>query len=139
MVENKLGGPRKKIDAWGKRGGLIPKEYLDFVTPLFKDPLEWGKMGRFYQLYRQLILGVEFGKRVCLKPHLLAIYNDLNHSQSGRGHDEEFQEFSSTLRDPTIVKCVSWKRLISEVDSLNEQTLANLMFKLREHPCLQNS
>lgn len=139
MVENKLGAPRKKINAWGKQRGEVPREYLDFTLPLLKSHQYWSEMPRYYQLYRQLILGTELGKRFNLQPYLLAIYNDLNLAKNGLTHDKEFEEFKSTIAKPTSARCLSWQSLIKEIRSFNYPQLSELISKFSVNPCLHEA
>jgi len=110
-------------------------QYKDFLKELdvnlFSDSFDFEKDGnRFYQLFRNYLLGAALSIKWRVDFSLLAIVNSLNTNLEGINHAEEFGCFQSMLRDSSNVFLITWqviwKRLRFEagLDALQEWLLS---------------
>ena len=81
-------------------------DYLNFIdklnVKLFNDDFAFEQDGRrFYQLFRNYLLGVALSVKWNTSFSLLAIVNDLNRNLEGRSHEDEFRCFQSKLVQPS--------------------------------------
>jgi len=140
MVECKLGKPSEMVRAWCRSKPGMRSQYKDFVKELdvnlFSDSFDFEKDGnRFYQLFRNYLLGAALSRKWGIDFSLLAIVNSLNTNLDGRNHAKEFGCFRSLLRDPSNVSLITWQviwnrlRLETGLDALQEWLL--------NHPLLQ--
>jgi hypothetical protein len=114
MVECKLGKPSEMVRAWRRSRPGMRSQYKDFVKELdvnlFSDSFDFEKDGnRFYQLFRNYLLGAALSLKWDIDFSLLAIVNSLNTNLAGRNHAEEFGCFQSLLRDPSNVLLITWQ------------------------------
>lgn len=139
MVECKLGKPAQKIKAWQRgRQGMRP-EYLAFMNSLrlklFADSFDYERHGnRFYQLFRNYLLGAALASRWQTKFSLLAIVNELNSNLEGQSHEDEFDFFRSLLVDPSNTHLVTWQQICGALSV--ERDLVTLSDFLAKHPLL---
>jgi len=142
MAESKLGRPDKVMKAWGRGGSPsrpMHPDYLKFMkklgAKLFKDSFNFEQDGRrFYQLFRNYLLGAAFSQRWGTKFYLLAIVNGMNRNLEGRSHEDEFQSFQGFLEDPGNTFLTTWQQLWRILP--DEPELSQLRKWLRGHPLL---
>ena len=104
--------------------------------PLFSPSFDYEKDGnRFYQLFRNYLLGAGLSLKWGAEFSLLAIVNSLNCNLDGRTHQEEFQSFRSLLVGPSNAFLITWQQIWERLRS--EPGLHNLQMWLLEHPLLQ--
>lgn len=113
MVECKLGKPSETVRAWCRSGLGMRRQYKDFMkeldVKLFSDSFDYEEDGnRFYQLFRNYLLGAALSLKWGTDFSLLAIVSSLNTNLVGRSHAEEFGCFQSLLRDPSNVSLITW-------------------------------
>lgn len=142
MVESKLGEPSKKIRAWSRGRPGVPPDYIHFVQgmqrKLFTDQFDYNRDGnRFYQLFRNYILGAALSERWNIEFSLAAIVNSLNTNSNGRTHEEEFRAFKSLLIEPANAVFLSWQQVWESLR--DEPELASLQEWLLRNPCLNPS
>lgn len=142
MVEDKLGERDKSIKAWCRSGSPDKKmrsEYLDYMNKhslgLFNKSFEYERDGwRFYQLFRNYLLGDVLSRSWNVKFYLLAIVNGLNSNLYNHSHEEEFRLFQSILEDPSNTFILTWQQLWNILRDY--ENFYNLNMWLRKHPLL---
>ena len=144
MIESKLGKPCKAVEAWCRsRPGMRP-EYRAFLErveeergqALFRPAFGYEKDGnRFYQLFRNYLLGAALSLKWKSEFSLLAVVNSLNCNLDGRSHGEEFGSFRTLLAAPRNVFLITWQRIWEGLCS--EPGLRPLQMWLSKHPLLQ--
>jgi len=144
MIESKLGKPCKAVKAWCRsRPGMRP-EYRDFLKkvekergePLFSPSFDYEKDGnRFYQLFRNYLLGAALSWKWGTEFSLLAIVNSANSNLGGRSHQGEFDSFRSRLARPSNAFLTTWQQLWDRLPS--GPSLHALQMWLLNHPLLQ--
>lgn len=145
MVESKLGKPETIIKAWGRSGPTnrpTPPDYLEFMTKLgvklFKDSFDFDQDGRrFYQLFRNYLLGAALSQKWNTEFSLLTIVNSMNSNLEGRSHKEEFKIFQDLLVEPGNTFLITWQELWRILS--NEPELSQLHQWLQRHPLLSLS
>lgn len=139
VVECKLGKPGEIVKAWSRsRVGMRP-EYATFMKDLglklFADSFNYEHDGnRFYQLFRNYLLGAALGLRWNTKFSLLAIVNGLNSNVERRSHQDEFACFRSVLVDPTNAFLITWQQVWNALP--RERNLLRLHEFMANHPLL---
>jgi len=134
VVECKLGKPDEIVRAWCRSRPGIRSQYEDFVKELginlFSDFFNFEKDGnRFYQLFRNYLLGAALSLKWGVAFSLVAIVNSMNTNLEGRSHAEEFGFFKSLLRDSSNVSLITWQviwgrlRFETGLDALQEWLL----------------
>lgn len=139
MVECKLGIPRAKIPAWIRSSAGMRPDYLKFIdrfgTRLFNDSFDFECDGnRFYQLFRNYILGAALSQRWKIRFWLMAIVSSENRNLGGVPHEAEFGRFRSKLVNPSNAFIITWQQIIGAVKE--EPELGQLHFYLASHPLL---
>ncbi|MBI4284995.1 MAG: hypothetical protein HY670_03720 [Chloroflexi bacterium] len=142
MVESKLGKPKTMVNAWGRSGPLnrpMRCDYLEFMAKLsvklLKDSFDFEQDGRrFYQLFRNYLLGAALSQKWDTEFSLLTIVNSLNSNLGGRSHEEEFQSFQRILVEPGNTFFMTWQQLWRILP--NEPKLSQLRRWLQSHPLL---
>lgn len=142
MVESKLGKPNQRVEAWVRRRSssrTMRPEYLKFMqklgTKLFSDHFDFQQDGgRFYQLFRNYLLGAALSERWNAAFSLLAIVNGLNCNLEGRSHSEEFHHFQSKLVHPSNTFLITWQQIWKALP--NDSELSSLKKWLLNHPLL---
>jgi len=139
MVECKLGKPGEKIKAWQRSRQGMRHEYLAFMDSLrlrlFADSFDYECHGnRFYQLFRNYLLGAAFALRWKTGFSLLAIVNGLNSNLEGHSHQDEFNFFRSLLVDSSNTHLLTWQEVCSALST--EQDLMSLRELIAKHPLL---
>jgi hypothetical protein len=142
MVENKLGKPDQIVKAWGRSGSLsspMRPDYLEFMrklgTKLFRHSFNFEQDGRrFYQLFRNYLLGAALSQKWDTKFYLLAIVNSVNRNLEGRSHEEEFQTFQCLVEEPANTFLTTWQKLWRILP--DEPRLYQLRQWLQNHPLL---
>jgi len=144
VIESKLGEPCKAVKAWCRsRPGMRP-EYRDFLKkvekergePLFSPSFDYEKDGnRFYQLFRNYLLGAALSWKWGTEFSLLAIVNSANSNLGGRSHQGEFDSFRSRLARPSNAFLTTWQQLWDRLPS--GPSLHALQMWLLNHPLLQ--
>jgi len=142
MVESKLGKPDQIVEAWGRSGSSnrpMRPEYLEFMEKLepklFKSSFDFEQDGRrFYQLFRNYLLGAALSQKWGTKFYLLAIVNDFNRNLEGRRHEEELQSFQCLLEEQDNTFLTTWQELFRIL--LDEPKLSKLRHWLKGHPLL---
>ena len=142
MVESKLGKLDEVVKAWGRGGSPnrpmrsdYPKFMKKLGVKLFRDSFTFEQDGRrFYQLFRNYLLGAVLSNRWDTKFSLLAIVNGLNSNLKGRSHEEEFQTFQCLLEEPGNTFLMTWQQLWRILP--DEPELSQLRQWLQGHPLL---
>jgi hypothetical protein len=144
MIESKLGEPDKPLRAWCRsRSGMRP-EYRVFLSrveeargePLFSPCFDYDNHGnRFYQLFRNYLLGAALSLKWRTAFSLLAIVNSLNSNLCGRRHEEEFGLFRCVLAQPSNAFLITWQQIWEHLPS--HPNLGALQMWLLNHPLLQ--
>ncbi len=142
MAESKLGKPDQIVKAWGRSGSPnrpMRSDYLKFMkklgAKLFRDSFDFERDGRrFYQLFRNYLLGAALSHKWDTKFSLLAIVNGLNSNLEGRSHEEEFQSFQCLLEEPGNTFLMTWQQLWRILP--DEPELSQLRQWLQNHPLL---
>jgi hypothetical protein len=117
MVEGSLGKPGAQIRPWERISKTpVPALYEAPLRDLLVDMSRWEEtMRRFYQLLRHLVLANALCQAEVwgLKPHLLAIVNQLNRHADLRPHAQEFLDFQHSLRLPAArTHLLTWQTLL---------------------------
>src|SRR4030042_1361203 len=104
-------------------------EYAVFIKQqdlrLFNDSFDYWRDGnRFYQLFRNYMLGAALASKWDAQFLLVTIVNALNCNMEGRSHQEEFDSFRSVLADPTNTFLIYWQQIFNAL--LNEVSLSEL-------------
>jgi hypothetical protein len=143
MIESKLGKPGEAKERWCRTESGMRPQYRDFLErveeergePLFSRSFDYEKDGnRFYQLFRNYLLGAALSLKWKTKFSLLAIVNSLNSNVDRRSHQEEFHSFTSLLVDPSNAFLITWQQIWERLRS--EPGLHNLQMWLSNHPLL---
>lgn len=142
MVESKLGKPNEVVKAWGRGGSPnrpMRSDYLEFMkklgAKLFRDSFNFEQDGRrFYQLFRNYLLGAALSQMWVTKFYLLAIVNVLNRNLEGCSHEDEFQSFQCFLEEPGNTFLTTWQKLWRILPG--EPGLSKLRQWLQGHPLL---
>ena len=145
MVENKLGIPGEIVRAWCRSRPGMRHEYKAFMeelkkrdVKLFNDSFDYQRDGnRFYQLFRNYLLGAALSLKWNARFSLLAIVNSLNSNLDGRSHEEEFGRFQSLLEESSNAFLTTWQQIWSKVRK--ETGLETLRKWLGNHPLLRLS
>jgi len=144
MIESKLGEAGKTIKAWCRSSEGMRAEYATFLDELrkkqggtlFADSFDYDKDGnRFYQLFRNYLLGAALSLKWKTEYSLLAIVNSLNCNLDGRSHQEEFESFRSLLVHPSNAFLITWQQIWERLRS--QAGLHVLRMWLLSHPLLQ--
>lgn len=120
MVESKLGKPGQAVRAWSRSSAGMRPQYQRFMNALgislFKDDFDYaGDGNRFYQLFRNYVLGAALSIRWNAQFSLVAIVNALNANVGGSPHGQEFGRFQSLLRLSSNTSLRSWQEIWEEV------------------------
>ena len=139
MVECKLGAPDKKVKAWQRSSAGMRREYAAFIEgrgfKLFADSFDYERDGnRFYQLFRNYLLGAAIAARWDTEFSLLAIVNALNNNREGRSHQDEFNSFRSVLADASNTFIITWQQVLGALSK--EENLSSLREYMARHPLL---
>jgi len=116
MVECKLGKQSEKVKAWSRSTEGMRPDYAAFIDEhrfkLFANSFNYERDGnRFYQLFRNYLLGAALGSKWHAKFSLLAIVNEQNSNLKGRSHQEEFNYFRSILEDSSNTFLITWQQI----------------------------
>jgi len=116
MVECKLGKPGQEIKAWQRSSKGMRPEYAIFMEEqgfkLFANSFNYARDGnRFYQLFRNYVLGAALASKWKIHFSLLAIVNALNSNLEMRSHQEELNSFRSVLVDPSNTFLITWQQI----------------------------
>jgi hypothetical protein len=142
MVESKLGKSKAVVKAWRRSGPTnrpMRCDYLEFMArlgvKLFRDSFDFEPDGRrFYQLFRNYLLGAALSRKWNTEFSLLAIVSSSNSNLAGRSHEEEFGHFQSLLKQPSSTFLKTWQQIWSKV--MEEAGLEVLQKWLVNHPLL---
>lgn len=140
LVECKLGKPGAKFNAWGRsREGDIPEDYRKFMEGEGINPFgmtfDYHRDGkRFYQLFRNYLLGTALSKKWGTGFSLLAVVSKLNCNQGGRSHEDEFHSFRSLLLTPSNASLITWQDICRALP--DDPRLEKLRGWLFQHPLL---
>lgn len=142
MVESKLGKPGERVKAWERSGAQsrpMRSDYLKFMeklgTKLFSDSFDFNQDGRrFYQLFRNYLLGFELSLRWKVEFSLFAIVNDKNTNLNWRSHEDEFRSFQSILTRPANTFLITWQQIWNLLQA--ESKMLPLTNWLAGHPLL---
>lgn len=139
MVECKLQVPGKPVKAWTRSSSGMRADYWKFMerfgVRLFSDSFDFEADGnRFYQLFRNYLLGAALSQRWGIKFWLLAIVNSKNTNLDGLPHETEFGHFRSKLVDPSNAVIITWQQVIDTVKG--DPKLGKLHSYLASHPLL---
>jgi len=142
MVESKLGKPKAIVKAWGRSGPTnrpMRCDYLEFMArldvKLFRDSFNFEQDGRrFYQLFRNYLLGAALSQKWNTEFSLLAIVSSSNSNLASKSHEEEFGHFQSLLKQPSNTFLKTWQQIWSKVRE--EAGLEVLQKWLVNHPLL---
>lgn len=140
MVECKLGKPGGMVRAWCRSKPGMRRQYRDFMKELdvnlFSDSFNYDEDGnRFYQLFRNYLLGAALSSRWKTDFSLLVIVNAVNTNLDGKSHPEEFRSFQSLLSDSSNTLLVTWQKILDRLGP--EAGLDALQAWLSNHPLLQ--
>lgn len=139
MVECKLGGPDSKVKAWQRsREGMRP-EYLAFIerqgVKLFNASFDYELDGnRFYQLFRNYLLGATIASKWSTDFSLLTIVNDLNANREWKSHQFEFDSFRSILAEPSNTHLITWQQIWEAL--LKEENFQSIRGYMSSHSLL---
>jgi len=139
MVESKLGKPAKAIKAWQRSRLGMRREYVAFMEKLrlklFADSFDYERDGnRFYQLFRNYLLGAALAVRWRAEFSLLVIVNAVNYNREGRSHQAEFNSFRSILADSSNAYLITWQQIWHALPK--EKDLLLLRQFMAKHPLL---
>lgn len=139
MVECKLGKPGEEIRAWQRNRPSMRAQYATFMKylglKLFTDSFDYKHDGiRFYQLFRNYLLGAALALTWNTEFSLLTIVNRLNNNLEGRSHQEEFDSFRRLLVDPSNAFLITWQQVWNALRK--ERNLERLYESMRKHPLL---
>ena len=102
---------------------------------LFNDSFDYERDGnRFYQLFRNYLLGAALSLKWNAEFSLLAIVNSWNSHLGGRSHEEESWHFQSQLQQHSNTFLGSWQQIWSKVRE--DAGLEALQKWLLNHPLL---
>lgn len=138
MVECKLGKPYQEVKAWQRSRPGMRHEYVTFMEnlalkKLFADSFNFSIDGnRFYQLFRNYLLGAALALRWNAHFSLLAIVNELNSNRNGRSHQDEFGAFRAILSEPSNTFILTWQQILDALPI--EQNLLGLRQFMARHP-----
>jgi len=139
MVECKLAVPGKPVKAWTRSRPGMRADYREFMerfdVRLFNDSFDFESDGnRFYQLFRNYLLGAALSQRWKIKFWLLAIVNSKNTNLDGLPHETEFGHFRSKLVDPSTAVIITWQQVVGAVKE--DPQLGEPRSYLTSHPLL---
>jgi len=140
MVECKLGKPGEGVKAWQRSRRGMRHEYVTFMEnvglkKLFADSFDFSSDGnRFYQLFRNYLLGAALALRWNADFSLLAIVNALNSNLKGRSHQAEFDAFRAILAEPSNTLLLAWQQIWDALPS--ESSLVAVRKFMARHPLL---
>lgn len=139
MVECKLGVPGKPVKAWVRSRSGMRADYRKFMDKcgfgLFNNSFDFDSDGnRFYQLFRNYLLGAAFSQWWRIKFWLLAVVNSKNTNLDGAPHEIEFGYFRSKLVDPSNTVIITWQQVINVMKK--EPQLAKLYTYIASHQLL---
>ena len=112
------------------------REFMErFDVRLFNDSFDFESDGnRFYQLFRNYLLGAALSQRWKIKFWLLAIVNSKNTNLDGLPHETEFGHFRSKLVDPSTAVIITWQQVVGAVKE--DPQLGEPRSYLTSHPLL---
>lgn len=139
MVECKLGVPGKQVKAWTRSRSGMRADYRKFIerfgVRLFNDSFDFEADGnRFYQLFRNYLLGAALSQRWRIKFWLLAIVNSKNTNLNRLPHETEFGYFRSKLVDPLKAVIINWQQVMDVMKA--EPQVGKLHSYLASHQLL---
>ncbi|MBE9515085.1 MAG: hypothetical protein IMY79_02985 [Chloroflexi bacterium] len=139
MVECKLGMPGKPVKAWSRSSPGMRGDYLKFLdrfgVRLFNDSFDFESGGnRFYQLFRNYLLGAALSQRWGVRFWLLAVVNSRNTNLGGVSHETEFGRFCRKLINPENAAIITWQELREAIQK--EPQLNQLQSYLARHPLI---
>jgi len=139
MVECKLGMPGKPVKAWSRSSPGMRGDYLKFLdrfgVRLFNDSFDFESDGnRFYQLFRNYLLGAALSQRWEVRFWLLTVVNSKNTNLERVSHETEFGHFRSKLVNPLNAVIITWQQIRSAVGQ--EPQLSQLQSYLARHPLI---
>ena len=119
VVECKLGKPDAMVRAWSRSGSTsrpMRSNYLSFMeklgVKLFNKSFDLeGDGRRFYQLFRNYLLGAALCQKWDTEFSLVTIVNSLNSNLDGKSHEEEFGYFQSKLVQPSNAFLITWQQI----------------------------
>jgi len=115
------------------------REYLAFMEKLrlklFTGSFNYERDGnRFYQLFRNYLLGAALAMKWRAEFSLLAIVNANNYILDGGSHQTEFNSFRSILSDSSNTYIITWQQIWHAL--LKEEGLLLLRQFMSKHPLL---
>jgi hypothetical protein len=136
MIECKLGKAGSRVKAWQRSSPGMRPEYAVFIKEhgfrLFSDSFDYESDGnRFYQLFRNYVLGAALAAKWNTKFSLVALVNELNPNSGGKSHQEEFDSFGSVLTDPTNTFLLTWQQIFNALPK--EESLSDLRNYMANH------
>jgi hypothetical protein len=139
VVECKLGKPGQKVRAWQRSRIGMPPEYANFLAErelrLFAGTFKYERDGnRFYQLFRNYVLGAALRSRWNTDFSLVAIVNSMNSNVGGKSHEREFNSFRFLLTNFSNTHIISWQQICNVIPK--EKNLLSLRSYLVDHPLL---
>jgi len=139
MVECKLGKTRQEVKAWRRSSTGMRREYAVFMKEqgfkLFNDSFDYERDGnRFYQLFRNYVLGAALASKWNTGFSLLVIVNALNSNFEGRSHQDEFDSFRAVLADPSNAFLITWQQIFNALPK--QEDLLPLRNYMAGHPLL---
>jgi hypothetical protein len=139
MVECKLGKRDDNVKAWQRSSTGMRREYAVFMKEqgfkLFNDSFDYeGDGNRFYQLFRNYVLGAALASKWNTEFSLLVIVNALNSNLEGRSHQDEFDSFRAVLADPSNTFLITWQQIFNALPK--QEDLLPLRNYMVGHPLL---
>ena len=140
MVECKLGKQRQRVKAWQRSSPGMRPEYSAFIDRkgfgnLFKPSFNYERDGnRFYQLFRNYLMGAALASRWHTTFSLLTIVNALNRNLEGRSHESEFKSFQSILTNDSNTFLITWQQVLDVLPQ--EKNLLSLREFVENHQLL---
>lgn len=139
MVECKLGRPGEKVKAWQRGRSGMRSEYLTFMDglklKLCADSFHYEHHGnRFYQLFRNYLLGASLALKWETQFLLVAIVNEFNSNLEDHSHRDEFNSFRSVLAEPRNTFLVTWQQIWNALP--RERKLLPLLEYMMKHTLL---
>jgi hypothetical protein len=141
MVECKLGDPGKNIKAWQRSSMGMRPEYAVFLKKqglkLFNENFDYERDGnRFYQLFRNYLLGAALSIRWNTEFSLLTIVNEFNTNREGKSHQFELDAFRSTLIKSSNVFMITWQQILKALPK--KESFLPIWEYMGKHPLLSN-
>jgi len=102
---------------------------------LFADSFHYECHGkRFYQLFRNYLMGATLALRWETQFSLVAIVNELNSNLEGYSHQDEFNSFGTVLAEPSNTFLITWQQVWNALP--RERNLLPLREFMTKHPLL---